>query len=810
MYKHFVSLIFILGLILFFNVETFAQQKNIVNQTSIDINNLTDAQIKQMVDEWQANGSLEKNWEEIAQSKGWSAADLEQIKTRLAQINKSNFVNKNIQSTSRTIPNTVKNSIKPRSENETKIFGSDLFSNGTITFEPNLRLATPSNYIIGPDDEIGIDIYGYSEASYRLKVSPDGNLFVPTVGIIALNGLNMEQARERIKSRLSKIYTGIQTGATSVTVSLGNIRSIKVIITGEIVKPGTYTLPSVATVFNALYASGGPNENGSMRYIQLIRNGQLKAKIDIYDFLMQGNLKNNITLQDQDVIHIPTYETKVKINGAVKREGFFEIKHEEHLDDALHYAGGFTEKAFRNRIKIIRNTTNEKRIEEVTSASFNQFSLQSGDEILVDEILNRFENRVQIQGAVFRPGAFELNEGMTLKSLLQKAEGLKEDAFLNRGIITRTKSDLTTEIINFETQNILNGKAKDITLIKEDVVLIPSIFDLKESYQIEINGAVRNPGTFKYADNMSLETLIILAGGFKEGATPKRIEIARRIRNTQSLKDTTTLAQIFYVDVEGDLKQSTNQFSLQPFDIVSVRQAPGYQKQKTVQIEGEVLFPGNYIVTNKNERISTLIQRAGGITTSAYLKGASLQRNNRTENHAEINKETIKKEQIENLQKATNDSVDVDFNKISTRNNFVGIDLPSILKKPGSRHDLLVEDGDIIFVPKLLQTVKVSGEVLSPSSIVYQPSISFKNYVRKAGGYTPKGMKKNAYIVYANGAIASTKRYLVFNIYPSVQPGAEIFIPTKEDRRNRLSTSEIVALTTGLATIATLIFSVTR
>lgn len=809
MYKHIFSIFFVFCIVVFNNINATAQKNNL-SPATIDFNSLTDTQVKQIVEEWQLNSRSENNWEEVAISKGWTTNDVEQFKSRLAQINKSNLSNKNASPIGRTLPNTANNYIKPRQENQFKIFGSELFSNGDLTFEPNLRLATPSDYIIGPDDEIGIDIYGFSEASYRLKVSPDGNLLVPNVGIIAVNGLNMEQAKEKIKNRLSKVYTGLQSGVTSVNISLGNIRSIRVIITGEITKPGTYTLPSVATVFNALYSSGGPNENGSMRQIQLIRNGQVKARIDVYDFLMNGSFKNNIRLQDQDVIHVPTYENKIKIIGAVKREGYFEIKNNEHLDDAISFAGGFNDKAFRNRIKITRNTTTEKRIEEVTTTSFSQFSLQSGDEILVDEILNRYENRVQIQGAVFRPGAFELTAGLTLKALLQKAEGLKEDAFLNRGFITRTKADLTTEIINFETHKIINGNAKDIILVKEDVVLIPSMFDLKESYQLEINGAVRKPGTYKYADNMSLEALIILAGGFKEGATPKRIEIARRIRNTQSLQDTSTLAQLFYVDIEGDLKQSTNLFSLQPFDIVSVRQAPGYQKQKTIQIEGEVLFPGNYILTNKNERISGLIQRAGGITSSAYLKGASLQRNNRTENHTEINKETIKKEQIENLQKATNDSVDLDFNKVSLKNNYVGIDLPSILKKPGSRHDLLLEDGDIIFVPKLLQTVRVSGEVLSPSSIVYQPRISFKNYIRKAGGYSPKGMKKHAYIVYANGSIASTKRYLFFNVYPHVQPGAEIFIPTKEERKNRLSTSEIVAITTGLATIATLIFSITR
>lgn len=797
-------------------------QKNITQDFSnVRVDEMSDAQIRAFMKQVDASGLGEDQLEQIATAKGMNQTEVNKLRQRVERIKRQDAIRpKRDDRTSRTLNGPVDDREKEEQNGESRvtdeqeklrsrIFGASLFANADLTFEPNLRLATPVDYQIGPDDEINIDIYGYSEANYQLRVSPEGIINIPMVGVVPISGATIEQASSRIRSRLSKIYTGINTGATSVSISLGNIRSIKVVLTGEVVKPGTYSLPSVATVFNALYASGGPTENGSFRTIQIIRGGSIVAILDVYDFLLYGSLKNNIRLQDQDVIRVPTYRTRVEMNGQVKREGIFEMMTGETLTDLIRFAGDFNERAYKARIKVLKNTETERRIEDITMSQFSTYQPSSGDQFFVDSILNRFQNRVRINGAVFRPGEYELDQGLTLSTLITKAEGLKEDAFPNRGYITRLKDDLTSEIISFNTLDIVRGKTNDIVLKREDVISIPSIFDLKEEYRVSIDGEVRRPGIFSYSENITLEELIIKAGGLTESATPKRIEISRRIRNTGPLSDTSATAQVFYVNADRDLKQATD-FVLQPFDIVSVRPAPGYQVQKLVRIEGEVLYPGNYSITNKNERISDLIKRAGGLTTFAYEEGASLKRTGKKLTQSDVEYENYKEQQFQALQKTNNDSAELNLNDLTTRNDYVGISLPKILKNPGSNNDLILQDGDVVNIPRQLQTVKVSGEILSPSSVLYTKSKGFKRYVRESGGFSPKALRKRAYIIYANGSVSSTKKFLFFNHYPSVSPGSEIFIPIKEEKKNRLSTSEVVAITTGLATIATLIFTVLR
>jgi len=801
-----------------------AQQGNQQDFSNVHVDDMSDAQVRTFIRQVQASGLGDDQLEQIAAAKGMNQTEIAKLRQRVEKIRRQDVANpKKRDETSRSVNNTGNQNNAAENSREqngaviteeqqrlrSKIFGASLFANSNLTFEPNLRLATPMDYQIGPDDEILIDIYGYSEASYQLKVSPEGNINVPLIGVVPVSGATIEQASSRIRTRLASVYPAIRTGATSVSISLGNIRSIRVVLTGDVVKPGTYTLPSVATVFNALYASGGPTENGSFRTIQIIRSGSVIAVLDVYDFLLYGSLKNNIRLQDQDVIRIPTYRNRVEISGQVKRNGIFETMSGETLADLLRFAGDFNERAYRARIKVLKNTETERKIEDITAAQFATYQPSSGDQFFVEEILNRFENRVRVNGAVFRPGEYELTSGLSLSQLIRKAEGLKEDAFVNRGYITRLKNDLTTEVISFNTAEIVSGAAKDIMLKREDVVTIPSIFDLREEYKLTIDGEVRNPGTFAYAENMTLEELIIKAGGLRESALPKRVEIARRIRNNTSLSDTMVTAQVFFVDIDRDLKKAYN-FILKPFDIVSVRPAPGYEVQRQVRIEGEVLYPGNYTITNKNERISDLVRRAGGLTTLAYKDGASLKRTGKKLTQSDVEAEQYKIQQFHALQKLNNDSADVNLNDVSVRNDYVGIDLPRILRKPKASFDLILEDGDVINVPKQLQTVKVSGEVLSPSSVLYAGSKGFKNYIRESGGFSPKALKKRSYIIYASGSVASTRKFLLFNHFPSVKPGAEIFVPTKEERKNRLSTSEIVAISTGLATIATLIFTVLR
>lgn len=812
----------LLGLLLFMALPAYAQAPDAQDLSTVKVDELSDMQIRQFMKQMQASGLGEAQLEQIVIARGMLTTEVAKLRARVERLKRQDAA-----STPRDDEQSSQKQDRERQVNadvdtrdseqktdsmmrkRSRIFGSELFGNSNLTFEPNLRIATPVDYQIGPDDEILVDIYGYSEADYNLTVSPEGTINIPLVGVVQIGGATIEQAGSRIRARLATVYPGIKNGNTKVGITLGNIRSIKVVLTGEIVKPGTYTLPSVANVFNALYTSGGPNENGSYRQVQIIRGGEIIAILDVYDFLLYGTLKNNVRLQDQDVIRIPPYKTRVEINGEVKRPAIFEMKFNETLGDLVRFAGDFTEDAYRARIKVLKNTDIEHEIQDITSDRFESYVPSTGDKFYVEKILDRFKNRITIKGAVFRPGEFELTEGLTLSQLIAKADGLKEDAFTNRGYITRLKDDLTPEMLSFSTADIISGEAQDILLKREDVITIPSIFKLKEEYTITVAGEVRTPGTLKYGDNMTLEDAILMSGGFKEGATPKRIEVARRLKSVDQLSDVAATAQLFTVDLDKDLKTASN-FILDPFDIISIYPSPGYEEQKTVMVEGEVLFPGTYTISSKNERISDVIKRAGGLTASAYREGASLKRERRKKTQLEQEQEDLKLAKFEDIQKKSGDTAtekQTDIRSAVARNNFVGINLEKILNRPGRSYDLMLEDGDVISVPKQLQTVKVSGEVLAPSSVIYT-SKEFKKYINNSGGFSGKAYKKRSYITYANGSVSGTKNFLFFKNYPNVKPGAEIFVPLKPESKGKLSTTEVVAITTALATIGTLVYTI--
>jgi len=804
----------LLGLFIFTTIPAHAQTADQQDFSTVKVDELSDAQIRQFMKQVEASGLGDAQLEQIAQAKGMPTTEIAKLRARVERMKKQDAGAAKKQEPGRDF--TDKETKEEIQENDSlltkrsRIFGSELFSNNNLTFEPNLRIATPVDYQIGPDDEILVDVYGFSEANYTLTVSPEGTINIPLVGVVSIGGATIEQASSRIRSRMATVYPGIRNGNTKVGITLGNIRSIKVVLTGEIVKPGTYTLPSVANVFNALYASGGPNENGSYRQVQIIRGGEIIAILDVYDFLLYGTLKNNIRLQDQDVIRIPSYKTRVEINGEVKRPAIFEMKFNETLGDLIRFAGDFTEDAYKARIKVLKNTETEHTIEDITSDRFESYVPTTGDKYFVEKILDRYTNRITVNGAVFRPGEFELSEGLTLKQLIEKADGLKEDAFANRGYITRLKDDLTREVISFNVADIMNERTADIPLKREDIITISSIFDLKEDYNIIVTGEVRTPGSFIYGENMTLEDAIIMAGGFKEGATSKRIEIARRIRNVNRTSDTSVTAQLFTLNIDRDLKTTSN-FILKPFDIVSIYPAPGYEKQKLIKLEGEVLFPGTYALSSKNERISDIIKRAGGLTKNAYKEGASLKRERTDKTQLEQEQEELRIKKYEDLQNKNNDTsvaAKTNIRDEAVRNNFVGIDLRKILENPHKNYDLILEDGDVISVPKQLQTVKVSGEVLSPSSVVYNSSFNFKKYVLRGGGFTGNAYKKRAYITYANGTVEGTKTFLFFRNYPHVKPGSEIFVPLKPSNKTKLGTTEIVAITTAIATLGTLVYSI--
>ena len=811
----------------FLSQHIIAQGINQQNFSNVRVDELTDDQIRSFLKQVESSGMSQDQLEQVAGARGMKPEEIQKLKVRVAKLqDKSNTNNKNTKN-----PNADRNvdygtdsepvdttllkqqaigdaleKLKP------KIYGQDLFKNSKISFEPNLRLATPLNYIIGTGDQLLIDIYGYSEVSYQLNVSPEGTINIPYAGVTQIGGLTIEAATSRIKSKLSPIYSGLNTGNTKLSVTLGNIRSIKVILTGEVMKPGTYTLPSLATLFNALYSSGGPTENGSFRNIEVIRNGRKIASLDVYDFLLKGELKNNIRLQDQDIIRIPVYQTRVEIEGEIKRPAIFEMKDNEDLNILLNFAGGFTERAYQARIKVLKNTPTERKINDITKDQFSIYTPESGDKYFVNEILDRFENRVILNGAVFRPGAFELEAGLTLKKLILRAEGLKEDAFRNRAFITRLLPDNQTELISFDLQKVMDGTAEDIVLKREDVISISSIFDLKEEFKVSINGEIRRPGLFRYYENMSLEELIILAGGLNVAGSSQRIEIARRVINdnqTAILVKAKT-AEIFQIDVDKVLSVSDAKFVLQPFDIITIRTIAGYETQKQIRIDGEVLYPGYYTIVRKNERISDIIKRAGGLTELAYTDGASLKRSGTFDSQLEKEKEEQKLQQFIKIQREAKDSKDTinsTLQNIASRNNFVGINMSEILDKPGNKKDLFLEDGDIINIPKELQTVKVSGEVLSPNTVVYIKTKGYKQYILNAGGFGQNALKGRSYIIYANGAVRSTKKFLLFNNYPIVKTGSEIFIPKKEEKR-KLTAIELVGITTGLASFGAIVLGI--
>jgi len=824
-----------------FTLTGKAQNINEKNFSNIRVDDLTDNQIRQFMQQVQASGLSEAQLEQVASAKGMSQVEIQKLRQRVDKLGKTTKTtdddknNKGVTKIKKTnsgrkVTNaddeagkqnesddtdslTKKNEIKSQAEIalntlKSKIFGRDLFENSKTGFEPNLRLATPKNYVIGTDDEILIDIYGYSEANYQLKVSPEGTINIPYIGVVNVSGLTIEAATARIKSKLSTVYNGIATGNTKLSVNIGNIRSVKIIVTGEVTKPGTYTLPSLATVFNALYSSGGPSENGSFRNIEVIRGGKKIAILDVYDFLLKGELKNNVRLQDQDIIRIPTYLNRVEMLGEIKRPAIFEMKNGEDLSTLLAFAGGFTERAYKARIRVLKNTNIERKITDVTQNQFDTYQPQSGDKFYVSEILDRFENRVSILGAVFRPGEYELQPGLTLKNLILKAEGLKEDAFLNRAYITRLLPDLNTQLITVDLQKIMKGQADDVPLKREDEITISSIFDLKEEFYVTIDGEVREPGRFAFAENMNLEALLIKAGSFKESGTGKRIEVSRRVKNSDATSTSAITSEVYIIDIEKDLSNTSPNFILTPYDIVTVRSSPGYEIQRQVRVDGEVLYPGYYTITRKNERISDLVTRAGGLTALAYTNGASLKRPTELETQLDQEKEQQKLLQFKKMQNGLKDTTSTnDIESKILRNDFVGISLSKILRKPGKRQDLFLENGDVLNVPKQLQTVKVSGQVLSPNTVVYLKTKGFKQYISSSGGFAQGALKSRSYIIYANGAVKSTKKFLFFNNYPVVETGAEIFVPKKEEK-NKLSAGELVGITTGVASLGAIILGV--
>ncbi len=808
-----------------------ALSKEQIRQMKVD--NLTDDQIRQLVAEMKKNNMSLSDIDTYAQQKGIPDAEVTKLEARIQQLgldkeldqnqkikDKNNRDNEDETGSRKVEDGSTEDSTmekgdkvqtredKEREKKRKRIFGSELFNNKNLTFEPNLKMPTPPNYRLAANDEILIDVYGYSEVQHRLKVTPEGYIRIPNLGPVYVNGLTMEEAKNRITKQLATIYSGIQSGNTSVQISLGNIRSIRVLLIGEIVNPGSYTVPSLATVANALYVSGGPSENGSFRNIQVIRNGSVVATFDLYDFLAHGDLSNNIVLQDQDIVKVNPYKTRVELVGEVKRQAIFEAKDNETLQNILDYAGGYTDLSFRDVIRAYRVNNKEREVVNIPASEIASFKLRSGDQFFIDSILNRFSNRVTIAGAVFHPGNYALEDNMTVKDLIKRADGVKEVAALSRGLIRRLQADYTPAYINFSVQEALSGKA-DMRLQKEDSVMIYSKFDLRQEFQVRIDGEVNKPGYFSYADSMHLEDLILMAGGLTDAASLQQVEISRRKRgNIYDPKDSTkAIVQRFDINADLSNNPEAKAFTLQPFDEVVVRRAPAYASQANVMVSGEVVYPGDYTINSRSERISDLIKRTGGLRPEAYPEGAVMMRKtfiNEGDSMLLANKLQVFYNKLQDSSDISRVQAAVD-----RKEQLLGINLDHIMKHPGSKYDLLLEEGDVIKVPKRLQTVQLFGEVYFPKKVRYDGKYKFRNYIHGAGGFTAQALKRRSYIVYANGEVKNTKKVFFFNSYPAVRPGAEIYVPTRKERKG-LSTGEAVGLASGVASVALVIVTLLR
>ena len=694
------------------------------------------------------------------------------------------------------------------------VFGREIFSNKNLSFEPNLNVPTPKGYVLSAGDELLINVWGDSELNLKLKVSPEGTILIPNLGPVSVSGLTIETAENRIRQELGRIMStlsGDTDGAnTFVSVSLSQIRSIKVNIVGEVVAPGTYTLPSFATLFNALYAAGGVNEIGSLRGIKVYRNSKEVAKLDVYDYLLNGKYNTNIRLEENDMVIVSPYDQLAVVQGKVKRNRIFELKKGETLSQLLNMAGGFTGDAYKKDVRVKRKAGSRYQIATVTEDKYPTFAMIDGDSLLVDSVIPFYENRLTVTGAVWRPGEYELNGTVhTVRQLVDQAAGLKGDEFAGRAQITRLNPDFTTTVIAVDIRGILSGTSPDIELKPEDQLNIPSLFDLREPYTIKVSGAVNYVDTvLPYRNNLTVEDAIMMAGGLKESAATVNVEVARRIKDTKTYENTNRTAEVFNFALNDNLglistdgKKSDTVFTLEPFDEVYVRFSPGYQEQQVIKVNGEITFAGDYVLAEKNSRLSDIIAKAGGITPDAYVKGASLKR--------QLTEDEMRR--LETLlqlssNKQSRDSVALSLENI--KDYSVGIDLEKALTNPGSAHDVVLRDGDELYIPQFQSTVKISGAVTYPNSVTYTNGMSVKSCLSQAGGYNDIA-RKYPIVIYMNGKVATTrKRFICFKHYPKVEPGSEIVVPAKTQQDRKTSLAEILSITSSTTSMAAMITSI--
>ena len=685
---------------------------------------------------------------------------------------------------------------------ENQVFGRNIFNTRNLTFEPSVNLATPPNYRLGPDDEVIIDIWGTSQNTIRQQISPDGTINIEKIGPVSLSGMTVSEANEYLKRVLGKTYSGLDAldGTLEIRLTLGNARTIQINVMGEVIQPGTYALSSFSTVFHALYRAGGVNEIGSLRNVQVTRNGKTVAKVDVYDFIMKGKTQDDIRLQEGDVIIVPAYEALVQISGNVKRPMKFEMKKNETLATLIGYAGGFSADAYTRSLRVVRQNGEEYEINTVKEIDYSAYPMRNGDVVTAEAILNRFTNKLEVRGAVYRPGIYQLNgEINTVRALVNEAKGLMGDAFTNRAVLQREREDLTTEIISVDVRSIMAGTSPDIPLQKNDILYIPSIHDLEDRGDVAIFGEVAKPDSYSYSDNMTLEDLIIRAGGLRESASTVRVDVSRRIKDPKSTHSTDSIGQMFtFALKDGFVIDGEQGFTLQPYDQVFVRRSPGYQAQQNVQVTGEVIFGGTYAMTTTEERLSDLVKKAGGATPKAYLRGAKLIR-------VANDEEKKRMRDVINLMNRQFGEAMMDSLGIRVEDTFsVGIDLEKAMAQPGSEYDLVLREGDVLSVPKLNNTVKVNGAVMMPNTVGYLSDKNANYYLDQAGGYALNAKKSKKFVIYMNGQVARIKG----RSKDKIEPGCEIIVPSKKNKR--VNVGEILGYASSFGSLATMFATISN
>ncbi|QKJ64830.1 SLBB domain-containing protein [Flavobacterium sp. M31R6] len=804
--------------------------------STVRVDYLSDGDIAKIKSQLQSNNVSIDQAESMALSKGMSATEFAKLKKRLAlpeaakaTTDKKTSKKKSKDSESEDEQDDSEDTQRKQEKIENKkvkdslnslVFGSELFDNPTLNFQPNLKLATPVNYVLGPGDELQVSVNGVQEFDDNVPVSVEGKVNIQYVGQIAVSGMTIEAATQKIKGAIARIYSTVRSGQSQVSVSLSRIRTIKVTIIGSR-QPGNYSISSLATVYNALFLGGGPGKNGSYRNIELIRNNKVYKNIDIYRFLVSGNQSDNVGLKDNDVIRIPAYVNRVTVDGQVKRPGIFEMKKGEHFSDLLNFASGFNEFAYTASVNVLQKTGKEFKVADIQAAQYGSYTPLNGDVYRVSKILNRFENRIIIEGAVFRPDTYSFYEGMRFSDLVRQAEGLKEDAYKKRAIIVRLKSDLTTEIVNVNLEKALSGDMDaDIALRKEDKVTVYSILDFREEYKITIDGEVKMPGVYDYHDRLTLNDLLIEAGGLK-GSASKHVEVARMIKS-DTINDTDpNRSTLFNLEITAESNEQIKNFVLEPYDVINVRRMAVFEKPEMVKITGAVAYTGKYVLASKKEKIYDVIQRAGGLTSVADLDGVKIKR-------------PIKGKQIEDLENVSMNvsskisDVESDQLKAGDKNNGSGVksdtiqnklakklleekkyatipvDWRKIIKDPSNNTNITLLPGDEIEVATYNESVKITGNVLLTSEIPYTKGRSFNYYLDAVGGLDARGWKKKAYVIYPNGKAAVSNSFLLFfRTYPKVLPGSQIVVPEKPLTK-RMSTGEWVSIGAIITTLGTL------